>query len=229
MTFWVAGAALVGTVVSGAIGSDSARHAANQQKDATGRALDETGREYDTTRSDYAPWREAGGRALTQYESEINGTTTPADVMADPGYQFGLDQGQRALDRKTAAGGGRVSGAALKSAADYATNYATTGYQAAYQRRQDRLNRLATLANVGQTAVAGTTSAGTTLNGQSVGLISGQGNANAAATLAQGNIWQNGVNQIGAMGQRWANTPSQGGVSYTGDSVTDRGNTYYEG
>jgi hypothetical protein len=133
-------------------------------------------------------------------------TTTAADAMSDPGYQFGLQQGQQGLDRKAAAAGGRVSGAALKSAAEYATNYATTGYNAAYQRRQDRLNRLSALAGIGQSATSGSAQAGAVASGAISNLTSQQGNAAGGASIAQGNIWGNSTNQLGALGQKWANS-----------------------
>jgi hypothetical protein len=128
--------------------------------------------------------------------SEIDRATTREDVMQDPGYQFGLQQGQQALDRKIAAMGGRVSGASLKAAARYGTDYASTGYNAAYQRGQDRLNRLAALAGLGQTATQASAAAGANSANAISNLISSQGNANAAMNLAQGNIWQNAGNQL---------------------------------
>jgi len=139
---------------------------------------------------------------------ELNKPVTAADVMQDPGYQFGLQQGQQALDRKAAAAGGRVSGAALKSAAQYATNYATAGYGAAYQRGQDRLNRLQQLAGMGQVATNASANAGAVSTNAISNLLSSQGNASGAAGLAQGNIWGNAANQLGAVGQRWATSPS---------------------
>lgn len=219
MSGWVAGA----VVVSSVIGSNAASDAANTQAGATQSSIDEQRRQYDLTRSDYAPYREAGTKALGQYQTEINGNTSAADALAEPGYQFGLQQGQQALDRKAAAAGGRVSGAALKSATEYATNYATTGYNAAYQRRQDRLNRLAALANVGQTATGGSAAAGASAANNISGLISAQGNASGSAQLAQGNIWGNATNQLGAVAQKWASTPTT--ISgFNGDSST--GYTY---
>ncbi len=203
-------AAIVGgsAIVGGVLQSNAAGRAASKQAASTDRATEEQGRQYDQTREDYAPYREAGKKALGQYETEINAPVTSADVMSDPGYQFGLSQGQLGLDRKAAAAGGRVSGAALKSAAEYANNYATTGYNAAYQRRQDRLNRLASLANIGQTATGGSAAAGAAKSNAISNLISSQGDASAAASMAQGNIWGNTVNQLGAAASKWANTPS---------------------
>ena len=213
-------AAIVGgsAIVGGVLQSNAAGRAASKQAASTDRATEEQGRQYDQTREDYAPYRDAGVKALGQYETEINAPVTSADVMSDPGYQFGLSQGQLGLDRKAAAAGGRVSGAALKSAAEYANNYATTGYNAAYQRRQDRLNRLASLANVGQTATGGSAAAGAAKSNAISNLLSSQGDASAAASMAQGNIWGNTVNQLGAVASKWASTPYNPGSTFNIDS-----------
>ena len=195
------------TFAAAAIGADAAQNAANTQAGATRSAIQEQARQYDTTRADYAPYREAGVKALGQYQTEMDTPVSTADVMSDPGYQWGLTQGQTALDRKTAAAGGRVSGAALKAAAQYGNDYATTKYDAAYQRRSDRLNRLADLAGIGQSATAGTASAGANSSSNTSSLIGSQGNASGAASMAQGNIWGNALNSAAAAWQKQAQTP----------------------
>lgn len=189
------GLALVGSI----IGADATNDAAQTQADSTAAGIGEQRRQFDLTREDYKPYREAGVRGLGAFESELNRPVTAADVMDDPGYQFGLTQGQTALDRKIAAMGGRVSGAALKAAARYGTDYATTGYNAAYQRRQDRLNRLAALAGIGQSATGSSAQAGMNMANNVSGMLTAQGDASAAAQLARGNIWGNTANQIAAL------------------------------
>jgi hypothetical protein len=197
--FGPAGSAIGGAIGNAIDGSNAQNKAASQQQAATDAALGEQKRQFDLTRSDYAPWREAGGRALGQLETDINKPVTAADVMSDPGYQFGLQQGQQAIDRKIAAGGGRVSGAAIKAAARYGTDYGSTKYGEAYSRKQDRLNRLAALAGIGQTAVSGSAQAGQNYGNQFSNLTTAQGNANAAATLGRANTWGNAANQIAAL------------------------------
>jgi hypothetical protein len=196
--------AAVGAIGGAAIGALGSNSAAKKQKKATKKALAEQRRQFDLTRADYAPYRAAGTKALGQLEIENDQALTPEEVMSDPGYQFGLDQGQQALDRKAAARGGRYGGAQLKAASEYGTNYAATGYGAAYQRRQDRLNRLAALAGIGQTATHGSAYAGGQTANAISGLMSSQGDASGAAAMAQGNIWGGVANQLGAMGQKWA-------------------------
>jgi hypothetical protein len=212
--------------------SDSAGDAANTQAASSAASIAEQRRQYDLTREDYAPFRAAGQRALGLLEDANNSRTTIADTMAEPGYQFGLQQGQQGIDRKFAAAGGRISGAALKAASEYNTNYANTGYAAADQRRENRLNRLAALAGIGQTATGGTAAFGGQTSGNISNLISGQGNAAAAGQLAQGNIWGNTVNQIGAAGQRWASGNGNTGTNYipgAGGSTNGNGGFTYGG
>lgn len=220
MTFWVAGAAVVGTVGGALIGSNAAKGAANAQASATNTATGEQQREFDINQGNEQPYIDAGKAALGQYQTQINKPTTAADVMAgDPGYQFGLDQGQTALDRKIAAMGGRVSGAALKATDRYATDYATTGYNTAYQRSQDRLNRLAALAGLGQTATGASAASGAASTNAITALQTSQGDSNAAATLAQGNIWGNAGNQLAALAQRYYTPPGAAPVTYPGGGV----------
>ena len=220
MPFWAAAAAVVGSV----IGSNSASDAADSQAQSSAAAIAEQRRQYDQTREDYTPYRDAGRTALGQLATENNAPINPADVMREPGYRFGMEQGQLGLDRKAAAAGGRVSGAALKAASQFSTDYASTGYGAAYQRRQDRLNRLASLAGIGQTATSGSALAGSQSSNAISGLLSNQGDNAGSARLMQGNIWGNAANQIGALyGRRGSNANP---LLNSGNSYTSGGNVY---
>jgi len=217
--------ASIGGALGGAIdGSNAASGAQKSQQSATDAAIAEQRRQFDLQREDSAPYRAAGTQALGQLQTDINAPVTSADVMSDPGYQFGLDQGQRALNQKFAAAGGRISGASLKAANRFGTDYATTGYGAAYQRRQDRLNRLAAIAGIGQTSTAGSAQAGANSSNQISGLLSAQGNANAASQIAQGSIWGNTGNQLSAIvgrgnGGGGYNATTGSGVNFGGGGL----------
>jgi hypothetical protein len=200
---WGAAIAAVGAIGGAVISSNAAKSGANAQANATKTALGEQQREFDTNQANQQPYLDAGKTALGQYQADINKQPTAADVMSTPGYQFGLDQGQTALDRKIAAMGGRVSGAALKGADRYATDYATTGYNSAYQRSQDRLNRLAALAGIGQTATNASAASGQASTNAMTSLLTNQGDATAASTLAQSNIWGNTGNQLAALAGKY--------------------------
>lgn len=203
--------------VGGAIDQNkAAKDARNQSQAATDAAIGEQRRQFDLMREDSQPFRTAGVNALTRLTSEMDRPVTSADVMSDPGYQFGLDQGQQAIDRKIAAMGGRVSGAAIKAAGRFGVGAATAGYGAAYQRRQDQLNRLQAMAGMAQTSTQASAVAGQNTANQISGLITNQGDMNAASTLARGNIWGNAGNQLAAMygRQRQQNPYVDGGNAY---------------
>ncbi len=208
-----AGLGLVGSFME----SDAAGDAADSQAAGTAAGIAEQRRQYDQTREDFAPWRSQGANALNQLSGDINRMPTAGEVMSDPGYQFGMDQGQQSLDRKFASQGGRASGAALKAAARFGTNYASTGYGAAYQRRQDRLNRLASLAGIGQTATGASAAAGSGAANQISGLMSQQGDNQGASQLARGTVWGNQANQLAALYGRKSGgtTPYRSGDPYS--------------
>ena len=212
-----AGLGLIGSSMQ----ADAVGDASSTQAKSSADAIAEQRRQYDLARNDLAPYRERGVNALGQFADLINKPTTAADVMSDPGYQFGLDQGQQAIDRKIAAMGGRVSGAAIKAAGRFGTNYASTGYTAADQRRNDRLNRLAALAGIGQTATNSSAAAGTSAANNIGNLTTAQGNAAAGAQLAQGSIWGNSANQIAALYSR--NRPPDLGGEYSSMTTPDLG------
>jgi hypothetical protein len=221
-----AGAATLGGAL---ISSNAASNAADSQAQGTAKGIAENARQFDVTQANQAPYLAAGKTALGTLASENDTPLDQSKIQMDPGYQFGLTQGQQAIDRKTAAGGGRISGAALKEAAQYGTDYATTGYSAAYgranQARTDRLNRLAALAGVGQTATQNVGALGAQTAGSNSALMVAAGNNAGAATLAQGNIWGNAGNQIAALYGRGSTT--SGSNPYTADNRYSGGNDGY--
>lgn len=60
---------------------------------------------------------------------------TQAEAEADPGYQFGLMQGQKALEQSRAAQGTRLTGGTLKDILDYGRNAARQQYADVYGRK----------------------------------------------------------------------------------------------
>ena len=157
---------------------------------------------YDDTRSRNDPFYYAGTDALSRLQQNMGRLSSGYDeskLMDSAGYQFGLQQGQQALERSLAARGRGVSGAAMKAAAEYGTNYGTTKLNDAYARdqqsKQQEYNPLMGLVNIGQSSANNTAAAGAQFASQAGGNIIGAGNANAANRIAQGNIWGNLVNQ----------------------------------
>jgi hypothetical protein len=240
-------AAAGGAVASSAIGAHAAGKAAGAQVDAANYAanlkhqdaqdaLAFEKQQYNTNQANLAPWLNTGKDALSQLWSmykggqfgNFNGTFTPptaADVQNDPGYQFGLTQGEGALQNSAAARGKLFSGNTAEALTKFGTDYAGTKYNDAYQRalstfntnygvfennQTNNFNRLAALSGIGQQAgtTLGTQGNQTASNISNTLLTSGQqiGNDvnNAAAARASGyvggaNAWNGafgGINNL---------------------------------
>ena len=186
MVIAAAGIAAAGTVAASSIGGSKQAGAvkdAQASADATQRAM------YDQTRQDQLPWLQHGQVALNQL-SQLQGLQGPdaaqaagAAFTASPGYAFQLEQGLRAVDQGAAARGMLRSGATLAAEQALGSNLAAQEYGA-------YVNRLAALAQVGQTAANAL--------GQS-GTVAGQGIAQTAASggAALASIYGNQASGIG--------------------------------
>lgn len=125
-----------------------------------------------------------------------------ADFTADPGYQFRLDQGQKALERSSAAKGGLMSGAALKATTDFAQGTAAQEYGSAYDRYNTNQNnlysRLTGLSNSGQGMANTSGQAGATAANNSTVPLQNAAQITATGNQQQSNAWQSGLGQIGS-------------------------------
>ncbi len=185
-----------------------------------------------TNTANYQPFLQTGTSANKQlgYALGLGGTGTGesgalakpftmADFQQDPGYQFQLSEGQKALDRVSSAKGKYYSGGAIKDLTAYNQGMANTDYQNAYNNyntnQTNLYNRLAGVSTSGQNAAAGIANIGAQteaqLNnaGQSYANQSGAnltglgkeigannitaGNAQSAGTLGQAQAWQTGL------------------------------------
>lgn len=203
---WVA-TAIIGGAVIGGIASNSA---ASTQADAANNATAATQAQNAQTRADEAPWRAAGQTALGSI-ADLMGTSGNTSAQnygslmhqfnADdlksnlaPNYDFVLKQGLGATTNAGNAAG--FSGNTLKGINDYVQGYAGNAYQQAfsnYTANQTNIyNRLASLANLGQTAnqVTGVLGATNTLNANNFA-TSGAA-ANAAGIVGTANAFTNG-------------------------------------
>jgi hypothetical protein len=121
------------------------------------------------------------------------------DLQMDPGYQFRLGEGMKALDRRLSAGGRMFSGGALKAGQQYGQELASQEYMNAFNRSQaqlgTRLGTLGSLYGAGQAAaqqVAG--QAGQ--YGENVGnLLMAGGAARASGYAGQANALNQALGQ----------------------------------
>jgi len=200
----VAGASVVGGVLASNAASDAADAQTGAARDANALQREQ----WQQQRADNMPRMEAGNRSLARLQEllGISGSgggrqsLSATDVMSEPGYQFGLDQGQKALDRQANARGMRNSGAALMAAQRYGNDYGTTKYNDAWNRlqgeRTNQFNQLASLAGMGQVASNQVSAAGSQFANAAGQNMMGAANARGAAGIAQANIWGNTGNQL---------------------------------
>ena len=222
-----AGAALGASLGSGIDGSRAAADSANTLQQGADAATAEARREYDLTRgdqldllkqqrADQQPWLDAGKASLAQ----LAAGTSPggslikpfslADFAADPGYNFRIGEGEKAIQRAASGRGGLYSGATLKALARFNQDTASGEYNNAYSRyntdQNNQFGHLAQIAGFGQSATnqvdqAGQNAYGTIASaGQNTSNavqnnLTGAANARASGYVGGANAVTNGVGQ----------------------------------
>ena len=194
-------------LVGAMIGADASKKAAKTQaksaKDANKLIWDM----YQQSRDDSMPWLTTGKDALgklsdmTKDGSDYMRGFNLSDFQADPGYQFRMDEGQKALERSAAANGNLNSGATLKALSRYGQDYASNEYNNAYNRWNNdhttTWNRLSSLAGMGQTQSAQLGNWGQQTGALMGNNTIGAGNAIAAGKIGAANSWNGALTNIG--------------------------------
>jgi hypothetical protein len=252
MSGWVAGAVVVGGLGSALISSNAASNASDAQANSANQANATQQQQYNQTRTDNLPWMNRGNAAGDALQQQLgigadNGTGnygaltknfTNADFVADPGYQFRLDQGMRGVNASLAAKGGLLSGAAVKAAANYNQGFASNEFGQAYNRfvnnQSNTYNKLAGVAGTGQTANSLVGSLGQQTANNIANNQIGVGNARASGYIAQGNALTNGIstgfnayqnaNALNRLAPQQTSTPYQD-LTYNGQVL---GGTSYD-
>lgn len=194
-------AALVGgAVLGGLIQGQAAKDAANTQASAAKDANALQYQMFQQQREDQQPWRDAGAKALGQMQNdEFQDVFSMNKFQQDPGYQFRLSEGEKAINNAAAARGMGNSGATMKALAKYNQDFASNEYTNAYNRfnndQTNRFNRLSALAGVGQTANNAVANAGTNYANAANSNIIGMGNAQAAGQIGMANATNQALGQ----------------------------------
>lgn len=203
---------VAGQVFGAVTGASAARDAARIQGEAAGQAISEQRRQFDVTQQNIAPWLKAGTLAIGSLAEDTFGPnskfTRPfsmSDIDKDPVYQksmqFGLSEGTKAIDRMASASGRLLSGRTAKELSRYATDYTGTKANDSFNRYQTTLtndfNRKAAISGVGQTAANTVAASGSNMANNVSNLIVGNGNAQAASNIAQGNAVTGAINNLG--------------------------------
>ncbi len=137
------------------------------QKDALDRTLALQESQNAQAQSNIAPWLTTGTQALSKLASLYGiqgfdgdgapiGSPTPSgteDFYKSPDYNFRFNEGMKGINANALARGNLDSGATIKAAANYASNLAGGEWN-------NYVNRLASLAGVGQTAAGSANASG---------------------------------------------------------------------
>lgn len=169
-------------------GSNSKDRAINAQTQGTNRANAVLDSSFNVQADLLNPWMQTGTRSMTS----LANNDFMNNWQQDPGYQFRLDEGNKAINAAASARGLGNSGATMKALARYGQDYATGEYDKVYNRNY---NRLSQLAGFGQDATNSMVNASANYGNSVANNYMGLGNANAAAQLAQANRFSNLLGQ----------------------------------
>lgn len=201
----ILGAAALGALASTSAGRSQAKaaeSAADVQAQAQREALDFQRRMYEENVARQQPYYQAGVNALARLTGREGGAFQyrPEQLTTDPGYQFRLSEGMRALERSAAARGGLMSGATGRALTRYGQEAASQEYQNAYNRALTEYNALSNLAGIGQTTSQQLGGAGERMGGAlATGLTNiaqAQGQGMIGGAQARGSSYIGGVNAL---------------------------------
>ncbi len=221
-----AGVSAVGSVAGSAISSGASAAGSKAQQTSSNEALASQNAQFAYNQGQILPYIATGDVAqqgqnqlIGQYVPHLNdlqnamvglGSSETAQNFLEqtPGYQFALNQGLKSTQNAAAARGLGVSGAALKGAASYATGLADNTYQQQYSNASNNLTQANNVyqglfgdygsqASLGENAGVGAGSQGQAASNNNSNLLTGLGNSQGAAAIAQGNALSGAIPGIG--------------------------------
>lgn len=122
---------------------------------------------------------------------------TGQDLQNDPGYQFGLSEGEKGINRAALARGGYDSGTTLKSLLKYNQDYAGTKFDQAFNRDQvyknQQYNMLSGIAGLGQSSTSQLANLGAQSSANIGQSMQAAGDARAAGLIGVANAATGGL------------------------------------
>jgi hypothetical protein len=208
---FIIGGAILGTAIIGGVASNKA---AKTQAKGAGAAADLQFQQYQQTREDLMPWQDSGKTSLWHLMrlegmndalpqepgyGSLAQSYTGDNLQNDPGYQFGMQQGEQAINRRASAMHSRLSPATLQALSRFNQDYAGTKFNEGFQRdlatKQNKFNQLFALSTAGQNAATQTGYQGMNAATNAGNAIMQGANASAAGTVGVANAVQGGLSQ----------------------------------
>lgn len=205
-----AGIAAAGSAAAGIYGANKA---AKAQKDAAKQMAKTQQQTLSAQEAMVSPYLEAGKNALAEYQKLAPYQSFGmAQFQADPGYQFRLSEGMKALERSAAARGLLQSGGTLKGITKYGQDLASAEYENAFSRylseREARMDPYRYLAGQGQAAAVGQASNIGTTGANLASIAAQRGDINARSAMSTANTIGSAFNTLGsAAGDYYASQP----------------------
>lgn len=181
---------IAGALIGGVASLAGANKAASAQKDAANSQIAVQREIYRDTSDKFQPFLESGQNALAAYQSELGLGARPAGysgIDISPAAMFALEQGRDTIEAGAAGRGGLYSGATLQA-------LERQRFGLAAQDRDTQLNRLASLANSGQSAAGNQAAAGQAFANGTSNALSNYGNAAAAGAVGSANAINGTIN-----------------------------------
>jgi hypothetical protein len=209
----ILGSAIIGAAGSAAAGIFGGNKAADAQKKAAKKAAKAQNAALAAQTKLVAPYVEAGKNALAEYQKMAPYKDFGmAEFQADPGYNFRMAEGMKALERSAAARGLLQSGGTLKGIQQYGQNLASSEYENAFSRyltqREARMDPYRYLSGQGQAAAVGQ-AANVGSTGAALADIAAQrGNVQAAQAAGTAGAFGNALGSVAqGIGSYYANQP----------------------
>jgi hypothetical protein len=125
-----------------------------------------------------------------------------------PSYNFMLQQGLGATQNALNVGGGNISGNTMRGMTKFAEDYASTGYQQAFENytanQTNIFNRLSNIAGLGQTSNQTVAGAGAPISASTAQSMMSAGASRAAGTVGMANA----LGGAGTSAASWYSMPS---------------------
>lgn len=188
--------------ILGAAGGAAAQSASGAQ------ALNQLESMYGDTKNNFAPYLDLGKQGAATLGTDLDSLISPikmdqATLETTPGYQFNKQQGLESVQNSFAARGLADSGAAMKGAANYATGLADSTYQQQFQNailnQNNAFTRLMGVTGVGTNSATSLGNIGAGYANSEAQIITGIGNAQAAASNTAGSSIGNAFTSAATM------------------------------